>query len=261
MLEPDDLPEAPPPENLPWRAERKSVLRSFRYAWDGVLFCFITQRHMRAHGVVIALVLLAAWGLGVDSGELLQLLVAMSLVLLAEMINTALEMVVDMITNSYNPHAKTIKDIAAGAVLVASVYAMAVAGVVFFNNERLRQILRSVPYPVRPNRMGAMVLVVLGMIALGLIIGYMKYRTRRGAFWKGGIVSGHTALGFLLATSIAILTRDLAVTLLAVALAVLISQSRLQARIHSPWEIVLGAIMGIAVAVLLFLWPAGYLIP
>jgi diacylglycerol kinase (ATP) len=106
-----------------------------------------------------------------------------------------------------------------------------------------------------------MVLVVLGMIALGLIIGYMKYRTRRGAFWRGGIVSGHTALGFLLATSIAILTRDLAVTLLAVALAVLISQSRLQARIHSPWEIILGALMGMVIALLLFLWPAGYLIP
>jgi diacylglycerol kinase (ATP) len=261
MPEPDEQPEVTPAESLHWRYERKSVLRSFRYAWDGLLFVFITQRHMRAHAAAIALVLIAAWGLGVDSGELLQLLMAMSLVLLAEMINTALEMVVDMIVDSYNPHAKTIKDIAAGAVLVASVYAVAVAGVVFFNNERLRQVLRSVPYPPRPNRMSAMVLVVLGTLALGLIIGYVKYRTRRGAFWRGGIISGHTALGFLLATSIAILTRDLAVTLLAVALAVLISQSRLQARIHSPWEIILGALMGMAIAALLFLSPAGYLIP
>lgn len=261
MPESEEKPEGPPSDSLHWRYERKGVLRSFRYAWDGVLFVFVTQRHMRAHAVVIALVLLGAWGLGVDSGDLLQLLVAMSLVLIAEMINTALEMVVDMIVDSYNPHAKTIKDIAAGAVLVASVYALAVAGVVFFNNERLGQILRSIPYPERPDRVGAMVLVVLGMIALGLFIGYLKYRTRRGAFWRGGIISGHTALGFLLATSIAILTRDPAVTLLAVALAVLISQSRLQARIHSPYEIVVGAIMGIVVAALLFLWPQGYLIP
>ena len=261
MPEPEEKPEGAPPEQLSWRHERKSVLRSFRYAWDGVLFVFITQRHMRAHAVVIPLVLLGGWGLGVDSSDLLQLLVAMSLVLITEMVNTALEMVVDMIVDSYNPHAKTIKDIAAGAVLVASVYALAVAGVVFFNSERLRQVLRSLPYPPRPDRMGAMVLVVLGMIALGLIIGYVKYRTRRGAFWRGGVISGHTALGFLIATSIAILTRDLAVALLAVALAVLISQSRLQARIHSPLEIILGALMGMVVAVLLFLWPEGYLIP
>ncbi len=261
MPEPKEGPEGAPSENLHWRYERKSVLRSFRYAWDGVLFVFVTQSHMRTHAAVIALVLLGAWGLGVASRDLLQLLVAMSLVLIAEMINTALEMVVDMIEDSYNPHAKTIKDIAAGAVLVASVYAMAVAGVVFFNNERLQQILRSIPYPERPDRVGAMVLVVLGVIALGLFIGYLKYRTRRGAFWRGGIVSGHTALGFLIATSIAILTRDLAVTLLGVALAMLISQSRLQARIHSPYEIILGALMGIIVAVLLFLWPQGYLIP
>ncbi len=261
MPELDQEPEGVPPDNMHWRYERKGVLRSFRYAWDGVLFVFVTQRHMRAHAVVITLVLLGAWGLGVDSGDLLQLLVAMSLVLIAEMMNTALEMVVDLIVDSYNPHAKTIKDVAAGAVLVASVYALAVAGVVFFNNDRLRQIMRSIPYPPRPNRMGAMVLVVLGVIALGLLIGYLKYRTRRGKFWRGGVVSGHTALAALLTTSIAILTRDLAVTLLALAMAVLISQSRLQARIHTAWEIVLGAIMGIVVAMLLFLWPQGYLIP
>ena len=98
------------------------------------------------------------------------------------------------------------------------------------------------------------------MLALGLIIGYLKYRTRSGVFWRGGVVSGHTALGFLIATAIAIITRDLAATLLAVALAVLISQSRLQARIHSPMEVILGALMGIIIAVLLFLWPEGYLI-
>jgi len=246
---------------LEWRYERKSVMRSFRYAWDGVLFVFTTQRHMRVHAGIIALVLVGAWGLGVSELELLSLLVAMSLVLITEMINTAVEMTVDLVVDSYNPAAKTIKDIAAGAVLVASVYALIVAGVVFFPNERLRQALRMIPYPPRPHRTGAMVLLVIGIIGIGLIIGYLKYKTRRGAFWRGGVISGHTALSMLVTTSIAILTRDWAVTLLALSLALLVSQSRLQARIHSPLEILLGALLGTAIGVLLFLWPSGYLIP
>ncbi|HEY3398285.1 MAG TPA: diacylglycerol kinase [Armatimonadota bacterium] len=253
---PTDLPEPPP-----WRAERKSVVRSFRYAWDGVLFVFMTQRHMRVHAAIIALVLFAAWGLAVNELELLHLMVAMALVIIAEMVNTSVETVVDMIVDSYNPQAKIVKDVAAGAVLVASAYAMVVAWIIFFNNPRLREIIATSPYPPHPDRAGALVLVILGIIAIGLFIGHLKYRTRRGTFWRGGIVSGHTALGFLLATAIAIMTRDLSVIALALALAILISQSRLQARIHSPIEIVLGALMGTIIALLLFLWPAGYWIP
>jgi len=72
----------------------------------------------------------------------------------------------------------------------------------------------------------------MGAIFLAVFTIWIKWRTGRGTALRGGIVSGHTALGFLLATSIVILTRDLAVTLLAVALALLLAQSRIQARIH-----------------------------
>lgn len=260
MPEPDQHPESSPSEDTPWRHERKSVVRSFRYAWDGVIFVFLTQRHMRVHALIIALVLFGAWGLGVSGLELLHLFSAMALVLIAEMVNTVVEMVVDLIVDSYNPHAKTIKDIAAGAVLVASVYALAVASVVFFTNPRLGEAFRHLPYPPPPSQAAVIPLVLIGAGMVLLLIAWLKYRTRRGAFWRGGIVSGHTALGFMIATSIWILTRDLAVTVLALALAVLISQSRLQARIHSPIEILIGALIGIAVALLVFLWPVRYLL-
>ena len=253
--EPTPTREPEPARDLSWRYERKTVMRSFRYAWDGVLFVFLTQRHMRVHALIIILVLLAAWGLGVTENQLLHLFVAMALVLIAEMLNTTVEMTVDLIVDSYNPQAKIIKDVAAGAVMLASMYAIAVATVVFFINPRLRAIAAEFPYPPEPLQRDVIPMVLIGAVVEAILIAYLKYRTKRGRFWRGGIVSGHTALGFLIATAIWIMTRDVAVTALAIALALLISQSRIQARIHSLLEVALGAVMGILVAfIILIAW-------
>lgn len=218
------------------------------------MFCFTTQRHMQVHFAIMALTLLAAWGLDVTQTELIQLLTAMIFVLIAEMANTAIEYTVDIATESYDPRAKVAKDVAAGMVLLAAAYSLVIAGLVFAGNQRLAELLRDAPPPAEPN-LGPVQVVVIGAMVLGIVISYLKKRTRRGTFWRGGIVSGHTALGFMVATSIAIVTRDAAVTALGLALAILVSQSRIQARIHSPLEVVIGGIMGTLVAFVLFMWP------
>jgi diacylglycerol kinase (ATP) len=237
--------------------DRKSVLRSFGFAWEGLTFCFSTQRHMRVHFAIMALVLVAAWGLQVTQPELLQLLTAMVLVLMAEMINTAVEYAIDLSTDGYDPRAKVAKDVAAGAVLLAAVYSVAVAVLVFSSNRRLTEIMRSVPAQREWPVASVIQLVVIGLLLLSILITYVKRATRRGTLWRGGLISGHTAFGFLIATAIAIVTHDLGVTALALALALLISQSRIQARIHSPLEVLIGGILGIIVAFVLFMWPVG----
>ena len=102
----------------------------------------------------------------------------------------------------------------------------------------------------------AVVAIAVIALLLSILITYVKKATRRGTLWRGGLISGHTAFGFLIATAIGIVTRDLAVTALALALALLVSQSRIQARIHSPSEVLLGGILGIIVAFILFMWPS-----
>jgi diacylglycerol kinase (ATP) len=237
--------------------DRKSVLRSFNFAWEGLTFCFSTQRHMRVHFSIMGLVLLGAWGLRVTQGELLQLLTAMVLVLIAEMVNTAMEYAIDLSTDGYDPRAKVAKDVAAGAVLLAAAYSVTVAILVFANNPRLGEIIRRVPAQRVWPPVSVIQLVVMGLLLLSILITYVKRATRRGTLWRGGMISGHTAFGFLIATTIAIVTRDLAVTALALALALLVSQSRIQARIHSPVEVLIGGVLGIIVAFVLFMWPVG----
>ncbi len=237
--------------------EPRSIGSSFRFAWEGIKYVLSTQRHMRAHFFIIALVMLAAWGLGVPRGDFLHLLFATALVLITEIFNTVVETSTDLLVDTYNPQAKIAKDVAAGGVLVAAIYAVIVAAVVFLSSEQLATIVQTLPaLPPRPH-VGTIQLVIIAGILVALIIIAIKQKTRRGTVMRGGVVSGHTAIGFLLATSIIILTSDLAVTALALALAMLLSQSRMQARIHSLVEVVFGAVVGSAVAAVIFLWPIG----
>ncbi|HSO02741.1 MAG TPA: diacylglycerol kinase, partial [Gaiellaceae bacterium] len=93
-----------------------SILESFNYAFEGIIHVLRTQRNMRIHFAVAALVLLAALVSGVDKLELIALLLAIAFVLIAEMINTAVEAAVDVASTSFDPLAKLAKDIGAGAV-------------------------------------------------------------------------------------------------------------------------------------------------
>ena len=109
-------------------AERRSpaVFQSFNYAFEGVIHAVRTQRNMRIHFALAAAVLVLAFIYDVTRLELIALIIAIAFVLIAEMVNTAVEATIDLSTPSFDPLAKIAKDLAAGAVLSASVNASAV---------------------------------------------------------------------------------------------------------------------------------------
>ena len=100
---------------------RPSIFESFNYAIEGVVHVLRTQRNMRIHFGIAVAVLATAGAVGVSKIELIALLLSIAFVLVAEMINSALEGAIDVATTSFDPMAKLAKDIAAGAVLIASV--------------------------------------------------------------------------------------------------------------------------------------------
>jgi len=105
---------------------RSSIIESFNFAIEGVVHVLRTQRNLRIHFAVAVIVLVLAVVVGVSKIELIVLLIAIAFVLVAEMINTAIEGAIDAATTAFDPMAKLAKDIAAGAVLIASVTAVAV---------------------------------------------------------------------------------------------------------------------------------------
>ena len=231
------------------RIRRKHPLSGFKHAQEGILHCFRTQPHMRFHFYTLVAVLLSGLLLNLDNRDMLVLIFAITLVIVAEMMNTAVEAVIDLVVECYNPIAKVAKDVAAGAVLIAAANALIAGVLIFFGQKRLSDIQVSMQQDMTPNVTGV---VVVGIVALALIVVISKLVSNTGSPWHGGIISGHSAVGFLLAMTIFFIAKNPAVTVLAILLALLVAQSRVEAGVHSLREVVFGAILAILLTSFVF---------
>jgi diacylglycerol kinase (ATP) len=230
-----------------WRT--KNPLVSFRHAVEGLGHAFRTQRNMRFHILTFLVVFLAGLILRLPRVEMLALVFCAALVMITEMFNTAIEATVDMITQSYHPAAKFIKDVAAGAVLISAITAVLVGAVVFWGAIRPDTLsIRLVQPPTVPVFLGAFVLLLL-IVFLGKIAG------RKGSLLQGGVISGHSAIAFYIAGVIVFLVPQPAVGLLALGLAALVAQSRVEAKIHTLREVVAGAVIALTLAALVLKVP------
>ena len=227
---------------------RKNTIESFNYAFEGLLHALRTQRHMRWHVLLGGLVVLLALWLKLTKEETLAILLTVTLVLVAEMFNTAVEVAIDLFTKEYHPLAAVAKNVAAGAVLLTAINALVVGYMVFIPNfdpflpPVLEQVRRSPPYLT----LAALALVVAVVVVL-------KSRIRRGTIMRGGMPSGHTAVAFALATAALFLTRTQPTpAIIAGILALLVAESRLETGIHSVFEVLAGAVIGTLLTLLVF---------
>ncbi|MBQ2688410.1 MAG: diacylglycerol kinase family protein [Clostridia bacterium] len=115
----------------------KRQLRSFKNAFKGIVAAFVTEGHMRFHFVAAFFVLLFAYISRMDMTQWAVLIITIGAVFSAELINTAIEELCDLYSTEHNPLIGKIKDIAAGAVLVASIAAVGVAVFLFVFSGKL----------------------------------------------------------------------------------------------------------------------------
>jgi len=228
----------------------KNALAPFKAAMNGLVVTVRTQRHMRFHLYVVISVLLMAGFLNFSLREALILLFMISLVLIAEMFNSAIEATVDLIQPQYHPLAKTAKDIAAGAVLITTIISLVVGGLLILGESRWETIKANLTSPGLGPSFAFRLLVGFFVLFTIIIIG--KGLGKRGQVLKGGLVSGHAAYAFFLAIGIMALTDQWLVTALAIILASIVAQSRWEAKIHSVFELALGASAGSLVGLALF---------
>ncbi|MBE9128665.1 MULTISPECIES: diacylglycerol kinase [unclassified Coleofasciculus] len=118
-----------PKRELAW-CIAPTLLISFKYAWAGLYYAFITQRNFRIHTIIGTLAVSLGVFLHLAWIEIAVIGVTSGLVMAMELLNTALESVVDLtVKQSYHELAKIAKDCAAGAVLISALTAVFVAGV------------------------------------------------------------------------------------------------------------------------------------
>ena len=225
----------------------RSLLWSFNYAIEGIVYALRTQRNMRLHAIAAVVVLVAAVVLNVSRLELVVLLFAISLVFSAELANTAVEAAVDVSVEHFDPLAKIAKDVAAGGVLVAAVNAVAVGYVVFFS--RLTPLAQTGMLAVRRSP-AHLTVIALALVSLAVLAA--KAFTREGTFLRGGWPSGHTALAVSAATAIGYATASGPVLVLAMFIAALVAQSRVETDVHTIPQVASGALFGFLITTVLF---------
>jgi diacylglycerol kinase (ATP) len=216
-----------------------------------LVFAVRTQRNMRIHVIIATLVLVASLLVGVRKLELAVLVLVILLVLITEMFNTALEFAVDLATKEYHPLAKLAKDVSAGAVLVSSVGAVLVGYLVLADNlgplslETLDTIRRQPAH---------LTLVTLGVIVLVVLLG--KAVTHSPHSFHGGMPSGHAAVafaGWVAASFVAAEGRYAGlVSIIALLMALLVCQSRVESGTHTFYQVATGALIGALVTVAAF---------
>ena len=223
-------------------------IQSLNCAIEGILWAVKTQRHMLIHLIAAILVMVVGLVLHLTLYEFALLCLAITLVLFAELVNTALEVVVDLVSPEFHPLAQRAKDVAAGAVLLASVAALvlgylAVSRFIFAGEVNLGEdYMRTTGN-----------LAIISVVVVVLLVVLAKARVGRGTPLHGGMPSGHAGVAFSIATSVAFADVGILVIVLAWFLAALVAQSRVLLGIHSFLEIVAGSLIGIGTTLVMHL--------
>lgn len=217
-------------------------------AIEGILHAAKTQRNLRYHFYSAVAILILSYILGVERADFLIISIAVILVLLAEMVNTAIEYVVDMISPEHSEKARVAKDVAAGAVLITAFGAAVLGYIILF------------PYFSRAFEKGIYIakhskeeITLISVILVLILVVVLKAYSGKGHPLRGGMPSGHSAIAFSAWVAVTYITESFIASLLSFLLAVLIAQSRVAVKVHSPFEVIAGAILGAGITIVLFI--------
>ncbi|RZK72243.1 MAG: diacylglycerol kinase family protein [Pedobacter sp.] len=107
------------------------LIKSFGYSFQGIAAAFRTEWNFRFHLVATLIVVLLSWFFELNANEWMWVILAAGMVISAELFNTAIEVLVDLVSPNIHPKAKIIKDVASAAVLVTAIAALIIGLIIF----------------------------------------------------------------------------------------------------------------------------------
>ncbi|HNQ34718.1 MAG TPA: diacylglycerol kinase [bacterium] len=238
-------PKAPPTAK---RISRETILESFDHAFRGLLFCARRERNFQIHLIIAGAVLVGSLFLNLSLLEFYVLILVITMVLVAEMVNTAFEKLADLVAPEQSRRVRDLKNIGAACVLVVAAVSVLIGYLIlgthlaFYSPSALRAVQNSPWY-----------LTVVALLATIVAVLFLKRRLQSRSLFHGGMPSGHAAVSFALVTGIFFTSGgNLLVTALALPLAVLVAQSRVRRDIHTWPEVIYGALLGAGMTTLIF---------
>lgn len=233
------------------RARDKRLVDSFNFAIEGLISALKNEKHMKVHILAAIIIVILAIVINASKVEILIISLSVSFVIITELVNTAVEAIIDLVSPERHPLAKLAKDVAAGAVLVAAINALCVGYLLFY--DKLLDIFDGAnKLHVIAGRKGNISILILILVSILVIV--LKTFFRKGTPLEGGMPSGHSAIAFAAFGILVFMTSDVRILVLGFFMAALVAQSRVKSGIHSIREVLAGGLLGFLVAfVILFI--------
>lgn len=234
--------------------EKKLGNRNFIDAWrnaiNGIIYATTTQSNVKKQLLIAVFVVIISLFFELSKAEFLIFMFTIVLILFAEMVNTAIETVVDLYTDLYHPKAKIAKDVAAGGVVITAINALIVAYFLFFDkisNIGLQFIRNIVSSPIHL-AFSTIIIVIIAILSLIAIATTNKHKVLNKKFMP----SGHTALSFAANTIVWLITDNIVILTLSLIMAILVSESRIEAKKHTLSEVIFSACVGIIMVLVIY---------
>lgn len=222
-------------------------LKASSNAIEGILYASRTERHLKFHLFSAFCILLFCFVVGLDKIEFIIIVVITLLVIITEMINSAIEKVVDLYSREYNTLSKIVKDIAAGAVLITAAGAIIIGYLVLY--PYIKKIFSDGFWIAkhRPEN-----IAVLAVIIVLLVVIFLKTTIKKGEELRGGFPSGHAALSFSIFTSAYYIFENKVLLGFILFLAIIISAQRLTLKMYRIIDVIAGVLIGSLITLGLF---------
>lgn len=233
------------------RLYNQNFIQAWNNATNGILYSVNTQTNVRKQLILGAMVLVLSLFYNFSTVEFLCIVFAIFFVIFAEMINTAIETVVDLYVDVYHPKAKIAKDVAAGAVVLASINAIIVAYFLFFNETTIvisNSILSAL---ISSPKHLTFVAILLTIILVVTVKARGKKQQEENKKIKPFLPSGTAMLSFALLTAIWLNTNSPIIFCLSFAMSLLVIGNKVTDK-KSLGEVLFGIFIGTLIVLMVY---------
>lgn len=232
------------------KIKNTNFIDAWKNAFNGIIYATTTQSNIKKQLIIAVAVVIISLFFNLNKAEFLCFLFTIVLIIFAEMVNTAIETVVDLYVDVYHPKAKIAKDVAAGGVVITTINAIIVAYFLFF--DKVADIGLTFLHNVTNSPVHlAFSVMIITIIAILALIAYAKSNKHKGLNEKF-VPSGHATIAFAANTIIWLLTDNAVILILSLVMAILLSESRIEAKEHKLSEVIFSGCFATAMVLLLY---------
>lgn len=229
------------------QVKNKTFFTAFGHAMDGIIRAFKTERNLRIDYIIGLTVFICSLFFDFTKTEFACICLTIGFVIFAEMINSAVEYIVDLVTDKYDERAKAAKDIAAGCVLIASCVSVVVAYFLF--EDKLYDATTHIIKSILSSKLHILFTILFAITLLVVIL--KGYFSKDDEYSKSN-PSLRVALAFGLTTYSYLITKSLLICGVTFILSILISQMKVQNSKTRPIYILLSALLGILIVIVIY---------